>query len=59
MIRLLIVDDHDVVRMGLKQVFEDRVDMEVGSEARTGAEALDMLDEVIPWIDQAVRDGRI
>ena len=43
MIRLLIVDDHDVVRMGLKQVFEDRVDMEVGAEARTGAEALELL----------------
>jgi DNA-binding NarL/FixJ family response regulator len=36
MIRLLIVDDHDVVRMGLKQVFSGRVDMEVAGEARTG-----------------------
>ncbi len=40
MIRLLIVDDHDVVRMGLKQVFSGRVDMEVASEARTGEEAI-------------------
>jgi two-component system, NarL family, invasion response regulator UvrY len=40
MIRLLIVDDHDVVRMGLKQVFSGRVDMEVAGEARTGEEAI-------------------
>jgi two-component system invasion response regulator UvrY len=40
MIRLLIVDDHDVVRMGLKQVFSGRVDMEVTGEARTGEEAI-------------------
>ena len=40
MIRLLIVDDHDVVRMGLKQVFAGRVDMEVTGEARTGEEAI-------------------
>lgn len=43
MIRLLIVDDHDVVRMGLKQVFEGRVDMEISGEARTGTEAISMI----------------
>jgi DNA-binding NarL/FixJ family response regulator len=43
MIRILIVDDHDVVRLGLRQVFEGRVDMEVGAEARTGAEAIERL----------------
>jgi DNA-binding NarL/FixJ family response regulator len=32
MIRLLVVDDHDVVRMGLKQVFSGRVDMEVAAK---------------------------
>ena len=41
MIRLLIVDDHDLVRLGLKQVFEGRIDIEVGGEARTGKEAID------------------
>jgi len=40
MIRLLIVDDHDVVRLGLKQVFQGRVDMEIVGEARTGEEAI-------------------
>src|SRR5687767_15819544 len=43
MIRLLIVDDHDVVRMGLKQVFSGRVDMEVAGEARTGEEAIGLV----------------
>lgn len=43
MIRLLIVDDHDLVRLGLKQVFEGRVDVEVAGEARTGKEAIDMV----------------
>ena len=43
MIRLLIVDDHDVVRMGLKQVFSGRVDMEVAGEARTGEEAIQLV----------------
>ncbi|MFZ3320840.1 MAG: response regulator transcription factor [Usitatibacter sp.] len=39
-IRLLIVDDHDLVRIGLKQVFQGRVDMEITGEARTGEEAI-------------------
>ncbi len=43
MIRLLLVDDHDVVRMGLKQLFADRVDIEVTGEARTGQEAIDLV----------------
>src|SRR6185503_9518060 len=43
MIRLLVVDDHDVVRMGLKQVFSGRVDMEVAGEARTGEEAINLV----------------
>ncbi|HTS84462.1 MAG TPA: response regulator transcription factor [Usitatibacter sp.] len=40
MIRLLVVDDHDVVRIGLRQVFQGRVDMEIAGEARTGEEAI-------------------
>jgi DNA-binding NarL/FixJ family response regulator len=43
MIRLLLVDDHDVVRMGLKQVFSGRLDMEVAGEARTGEEAIKLM----------------
>jgi len=43
MIRMLIVDDHDVVRMGMKQVFNGRVDMEVTAEARTGEDAINLI----------------
>lgn len=41
MISVLIVDDHDIVRAGIKQIVSDTSDITVGSEARTGAEALD------------------
>lgn len=40
MLRLLVVDDHEVVRTGLRQMLKGRVDMEVAGEARTGAEAI-------------------
>ena len=40
MLRLLIVDDHDLVRMGLREVFSGRIDMEVAAEARSGEEAI-------------------
>jgi DNA-binding NarL/FixJ family response regulator len=41
MIRVLIVDDHDIVRAGVKQIVSETDDIVVGGEARTGAEALD------------------
>ena len=40
MIRVLIIDDHDIVREGLKQIVLETGDIVVGGEARTGAEAL-------------------
>ena len=41
MIRILIADDHTIVREGLKQIIEDRTDMCVAGEARNGWEALE------------------
>lgn len=41
MIRVLIVDDHDIVREGLKQIVAETDDVTVGGEARTGGEAVD------------------
>jgi two-component system invasion response regulator UvrY len=41
MIRTLIVDDHDIVRAGVKQIVSETDDITVGGEARTGAEAID------------------
>lgn len=41
MIRVLIADDHDIVREGVAQIVAEAGDMVVGGEARNGAEALD------------------
>ena len=38
--RILLVDDHEVVRLGLKALIERRPDMEVVAEAATAAEAI-------------------
>ncbi len=42
MIRVIIADDHDVVRRGLKDTLEDERDIKVVAEAATGREALDI-----------------
>ena len=41
MIRVLICDDHDIVREGVKQIVSETADIVVGGEARTGAEAVE------------------
>jgi len=43
MIRILIVDDHTIVREGLKQIISDISGMEVTDEATNGNEALSKL----------------
>jgi DNA-binding NarL/FixJ family response regulator len=40
MIRILIADDHAIVRAGLKQFIADQLDMEVAGEEATGAETI-------------------
>jgi DNA-binding NarL/FixJ family response regulator len=45
MIRIAIVDDHAMVRAGLRQFFADQVDLSVVAEAATGREALDIVRE--------------
>ncbi len=42
-IKVLIADDHAIVRKGLKQVLEEAPDMEVGGEASNGTEALEQI----------------
>jgi DNA-binding NarL/FixJ family response regulator len=43
MIRIGIVDDHAVVRAGLRQFFAEQVDLTVIGEAASGREALDLV----------------
>jgi len=45
MIRILIADDHAIVRQGLKQILSDAPDLVVAGEASNGVEALRMLRE--------------
>ena len=42
MIKVLIADDHSVVRKGLKQIIQEKSDMIVAGEATNGTEALEM-----------------
>jgi DNA-binding NarL/FixJ family response regulator len=39
-IRVLLADDHDILRQGLKLLFEAQPDMQIVAEARTGTEAI-------------------
>ena len=43
MIKIGIVDDHAIVRAGLKQFFSDHVDLRVVGEAGSGREAIDLI----------------
>lgn len=48
MIRVLIADDHDVVRDGLKLILETEDDFEVVGEAGDGAKAVQLAEELQP-----------
>ncbi len=47
-IRLLLVDDHEVVRSGIRMLLEDEADVEIVGEFGTAREALDALIELRP-----------
>ena len=56
-IRLLIVDDHPIVRDGLRGVFADDPDFMVAGEARDGAEAVALADRL--RVDVVLMDLRM
>ena len=56
-IRLLIADDHYVVRMGLVALVNTEADMEVVAEAEDGAQAIDLFAKHNP--DLALLDSRM
>ena len=62
MLRIIIADDHAVVRQGLKQIVAETSDMVVAGEADNGQELLDKIkvedyDVVILDITMPVRNG--
>lgn len=54
MIRVLLADDHSIVRAGLRRILEEGGDIEVVAEAADGQEALRLVQE--SWPDVAVVD---
>ncbi|HXF62357.1 MAG TPA: response regulator transcription factor [Caldilineaceae bacterium] len=47
-IRLLLVDDHQIVRAGLKMLFSAEPDMEIAGEVDSGAAALEAVERLRP-----------
>lgn len=47
-IRLLLVDDHEVVRRGLRMLLENEADLNIVGEASKGGEALEMVKTLKP-----------
>jgi DNA-binding NarL/FixJ family response regulator len=54
MLRILIADDHDAVRLGLRNILESHPEWEVAAEACDGSEAISMALQTKP--DIAVLD---
>jgi two-component system invasion response regulator UvrY len=50
MIRLLLVDDHHLVRSGLRRLLDEEEDLEVVAEAASGEEALRLVRELEPEV---------
>ena len=53
-VRLLLADDHTMVRQGLRKLLEERVDWEVVAEASDGREAIKLAEQHRP--DVAILD---
>lgn len=47
-IRILVADDHEIVRRGVREYVSGEPDMEVVGEARDGAETIRLVDELRP-----------
>ena len=54
MIKILLADDHSIVRAGLRRIVEESGDMEVVAEAADGREAIQLVHKKVP--DVAVID---
>ena len=47
MIKILIADDHAIVREGLKQIVAEESDMKVTGEAANADEVFEILEQII------------
>lgn len=47
-IRILVADDHSVVRKGIRMLLEDEADMQIVGEASDGDEAIELLSDIEP-----------
>ena len=61
-VSVLVCDDHQIVRQGIKQILADAADIELGGEAATGPEAVQRvraggIDVVLLDIAMPQRDG--
>ena len=61
-VRIMLVDDDELIRMGLKMILESEFDFDIVGEAANGAEALVMIrglkpDVILMDIQMPVMDG--
>ena len=49
-LKILVVDDHDIIRRGLKDLLNARAGWEVCAEAKTGKEAVALAEQLKPHI---------
>jgi DNA-binding NarL/FixJ family response regulator len=56
-LRLMLVDDHEIVRMGIRTLLEDQPDLVILCEAATAAEAIAEADRCLP--DLILMDVRL
>jgi DNA-binding NarL/FixJ family response regulator len=57
MVRVFLVDDHDLVRRGVRELLEEQGDMVVVGEAATADQAIEGINSVVP--DVALLDARL
>ncbi len=50
MLKIMLADDHDVVRQGIRKILETKGDWKVCGEASNGREAVEMARKVKPDI---------
>lgn len=55
-VRILVADDHALVRHGVRLVLESEPDLEVVGEAADGAEAVELVRSTTPPVDLVVLD---